>query len=202
VGRRLRRSFFARPTLDVAADLVGMVLVHRSPDGVTAGMIVETEAYIGEEDPACHAARGPTPRNAPLYGPPGVFYVYFNYGMHFLANVVTEVAGRPAAVLLRALEPLDGIDLMARRRGGPAGRHVPIPQLCRGPGNLTRAMGISLAHNRLDSSGPALFLEDRRLDPGSLAWSPRIGIAVGTEHQWRCYAAASRAVSGRRERMR
>lgn len=200
--RRLGRAFFARPTLEVARALVGMVLVHRSPDGVTAGMVVETEAYIGEDDPACHAAPGPTPRNEPLYGPPGVFYVYFNYGMHYLVNVVTEAAGSPAAVLLRALEPIDGTALMQRRRGGSTGRHVPTSDLCRGPGNLTRAMGITLAHNRLTLAGAPLWLEDRGLDPGPIAWSPRIGIAVGTEHQWRCFAAASRAVSGRRGRMR
>ena len=163
-----------------------MVLVHRSPDGCTAGMIVETEAYIGEDDPACHAAPGPTPRNQPLYGAPGVFYVYFNYGMHHLVNVVTEAEGFPAAVLLRALEPLDGIELMARRRGAASGRRIAEADLCRGPGNLTRAMGITLAQNRLDLTGPSLYLEDRGLDPGPRAWSPRIGISVGTEHQWRC----------------
>jgi DNA-3-methyladenine glycosylase len=198
VRRRLGRAFFAKPTLEVARALVGMVLVHRSPDGVTAGMVVEAEAYIGEDDPACHAAPGPTPRNEPLYGPPGVFYVYFNYGMHYLVNVVTEAAGSPAAVLLRALEPIDGIELMARRRGGPTGRRVQTTDLCRGPGNLTRAMGITLAHNRLALAGAPLWIEDRGLDPGPIAWSPRIGIAVGTEHQWRCFAAASRAVSGKR----
>ena len=197
VRRRLRRTFFARPTLQVAEELVGKVLVHRAPEGLTAGMIVETEAYIGEDDPACHAAPGPTPRNQPLYGPPGVFYVYFNYGMHYLVNVVTEKAGSPAAVLLRALEPLEGLDLMTHRRGG---RAIAPNDLCRGPGNLTRAMGLSLAHNRLDVSGPSLYIEDRALVPGPLAWSSRIGISVGTEHAWRCYAARSRAVSGRRLR--
>jgi len=200
VRRRLGRAFFARPTLQVAERLIGKVLVHRAPEGLTAGMIVETEAYIGEDDPACHAAPGPTPRNQPLYGPPGVFYVYFNYGMHYLVNVVTEAEGSPAAVLLRALEPLEGLELMTHRRAAGT-RPIARIDLCRGPGNLTRAMGLSLAQNRADVTGPALYLEDRGLDPGPLAWSPRIGLSVGTEHEWRCYAARSRAVSGRRPRI-
>jgi DNA-3-methyladenine glycosylase len=198
VPDRLRRSFFARPTLVVAEALIGKVLVHRTPDGTTAGAIVETEAYIGEDDPACHAAPGPTRRNEPLYGAPGVFYVYLNYGMHFLVNLVTEGKGAPAAVLLRALDPLDGLDLMARRRGATKSRAIARTDLCRGPGNLTRALGITLAHNRLNVSDPNLFLEDRGIDPGPLAWSPRIGIRVGVEHEWRCYALGSSAVSGGR----
>jgi DNA-3-methyladenine glycosylase len=200
VAERLRRSFFARPTLIVAEALIGKVLVHRTPDGMAAGAIVETEAYIGEDDPACHAAPGPTRRNEPLYGPPGVFYVYLNYGMHFLVNLVTEGKGFPAAVLVRALDPIDGLDLMARRRGASTDRSIPRSDLCRGPGNLTRALGITLAHNRLTVSDPTLYLEDRGIDPGPVGWSPRIGIRVGVEQEWRCYAVTSSAVSGRRMR--
>ena len=105
-NRSLPRGFYDRDTLTVASDLIGKVLVHRTKAGVAAGAIVETEAYIGESDPACHAAPGPTKRNQPLYGPPGVAYVYLNYGMHYLVNAVTEGEGSPAAVLIRALEPL------------------------------------------------------------------------------------------------
>src|SRR6188474_85232 len=132
----LTRSFFARPTLTVAAELIGKVLVHRTRAGVAAGMIVEVEAYIGEDDPACHAAPGPTKRNAPLYGPPGHAYVYLNYGLHNLVNAVTEAEGSPAAVLIRALEPVEGVRLMAKRRAAD-GRHIDESGLCRGPGNLT-----------------------------------------------------------------
>src|SRR3954470_21047212 len=120
----LPRRFYARPTLEVAADLLGKVLVHRTRAGLTSGAIVEVEAYVGEADPACHAAPGPTNRNAPLYGPPGHAYVYLNYGVHYLFNVVTEPAGSPAAVLIRALAPIDGIALMRRRRSRPrSARH-------------------------------------------------------------------------------
>src|SRR5262249_36038882 len=103
---KLRRDFYDRPTLDVARDLLGKVLVHRHGGPITSGAIVEAEAYTGESDPACHAAPGPTRRNAPLYGPPGFAYVYLNYGIHCLVNVVTEAERRPAAVLIRALDPV------------------------------------------------------------------------------------------------
>jgi DNA-3-methyladenine glycosylase len=113
---KLPRSFYNRPTLEVARDLIGKVLVHNRRGTITSGVIVEVEAYIGESDPACHAAPGPTTRNQPLYGPPGYAYVYLNYGIHWLVNAVTEAKGSPAAVLIRALEPLDGIETMRRRR--------------------------------------------------------------------------------------
>jgi DNA-3-methyladenine glycosylase len=192
----LRRDFYERPTLTVAEALLGKVLVHRTPGGTAAGMIVEVEAYIGEDDPACHAAPGPTERNEPLYGKPGVAYVYLNYGLHYLVNAVTEKAGSPAAVLIRALEPVDGVPLMTRRRA-PDGRHVAVHELCRGPGNLTRALGITLAENRLDLTTSQLHIEDRGLKPGQVAWGPRIGIRVGVERPWRCWIAGNRSVSGR-----
>src|SRR4051794_21323998 len=172
----LPRDFYARPTLEVARDLIGAVFVHESAAGLASGVIVETEAYIGESDPACHAAPGPTKRNAPLYGPPGIAYVYLNYGIHYLVNAVTEAEGWPAAVLIRALEPHEGIALMRRRRDKPADGDV--NDLCRGPGNLTKALGISLADNCRDLTSSALRIEDRKLRPRPVAWSRRIGINV------------------------
>jgi DNA-3-methyladenine glycosylase len=202
----LSRDFYARPTLAVAKDLVGKVLRHRTPEGTAAGRIVEVEAYIGEDDPACHAAPGPTRRNEPLYGPPGVAYVYLNYGLHCLVNAVTEPQGSPAAVLIRALEPLEGIDLMRRRRAeSPWRRGRPMPpddELCRGPGNLTVALGITLALNKASLTRGPLVIEDRGLEVGVVDWTPRIGIRVGTERHWRCSDATSRAVSGRIRKMR
>jgi DNA-3-methyladenine glycosylase len=192
----LPRSFYARPTLAVARALLGKVLVHRTPAGVAAGMIVETEAYIGEDDPACHAAPGPTRRNEPLYGPPGVAYVYLNYGIHYLVNAVTEAEGHPAAVLIRALEPVEGMALMLERRA-TNGRRIAAHELCRGPGNLTRALGITLADNRLDLTDSRLVIENRGLRVRAVSWGPRIGITVGADRPWRCWVTGHRSVSGR-----
>lgn len=205
----LPRDFYARPTLTVAPDLLGKVLVHWSPDGLTAGAIVEAEAYIGEDDPACHASAGLTRRTAPLFGPPGHAYVYLNYGIHFLFNVVTEEDGHPAAVLIRALEPLEGLPLMQKRRARDRRSGVvPDHELCRGPGALARAMGIDLRHNRADlcpagqgeRRGPSglscLYIEDRGIPAGDIAWTPRVGIRVGTDRRWRCLIAGHPSVSG------
>lgn len=198
----IERDFYNRATLDVARDLLGKVLVHRLRGAVTSGTIVEVEAYIGESDPACHAAPGRTRRNEPLYGPPGFAYVYLNYGIHCLVNAVTEAEGSPAAVLIRALDPLDGVAVMRRRRGrarkgrrSAAGAGPPLHNLCRGPGNLTVAMGIALGENRLDLCGEQLFIEDRGGDVGAILWGPRIGIKVGTQHPWRGYIQDHPAVS-------
>jgi DNA-3-methyladenine glycosylase len=199
---KIRRAFYDRPTLDVARDLLGMVLVHNRRSVRTSGVIVEVEAYIGESDPACHAAPGPTRRNAPLYGAPGHAYVYLNYGIHCLVNVVTEAHGSPAAVLIRALDPLDGVDVMRRRRARAMkgrtrrpGSAIATSDLCRGPGNLTMAMGITLAENRLDLTGRRLFVEDRGIRVREVAWGPRIGISVGADTPWRVWIAGHPAVS-------
>ena len=206
----LPREFYDRPSLEVARDLIGKVLVHNRRGVRTSGVIVEAEAYIGESDPACHAAPGPTLRNAPLYGPPGYAYVYLNYGIHLLVNVVTEQKGRPAAVLIRALDPLDGIPVMRRRRARRVrGRRSGVDvaalathDLCRGPGNLTMAMGIGLRENRSDLLGDRLFVENRGVVVGPIAWGPRIGIRVGTDHPWRVFVSGHPAVSGSRPRGR
>jgi DNA-3-methyladenine glycosylase len=197
--RALPREFYARPTLEVTRDLIGKVLVHDAPAGSAAGVIVEAEAYIGESDPACHAAPGPTARNAPLYGIPGVAYVYLNYGIHYLVNAVTEPEGSPAAVLIRSLEPIEGEALMRRRRTRGTARTaaaLSTAEICRGPGNLTRALGINLRQNRLDLTSSVLRIEDRGFPIRDAAWSRRIGINVGVESPWRCYATDSVAVSG------
>jgi DNA-3-methyladenine glycosylase len=182
--------------LTVARDLLGKVLVHRTPAGLTSGLIVETEAYIGEDDPACHAAPGPTRRNAPLYGPPGRAYVYLNYGVHYLINAVTEPEGRPAAVLIRALQPLGGVSLMRARRAH--GDLLDEAVLCRGPGNLTKALGVTAAHNARDLTTGALRIEDRGIAVGDVACGPRIGIRVGLDRPWRFWVAGHSAVSGAR----
>jgi DNA-3-methyladenine glycosylase len=199
----LPRPFYERPTLDVARDLLGKVLVHRTAGGVASGKIVEIEAYIGEDDPACHAAPGPTKRNEPLYGPPGIAYVYLNYGIHYLVNAVTQAEGDPAAVLIRALEPLDGIPLMQRRRA-PDGSHIAVTDLCRGPGNLTKALGITLAENRADlCADPThgnLYIEDRGFRFERVAWGPRVGIRVAVDRHWRCWIDGNASVSGPKRR--
>ncbi|HXT70915.1 MAG TPA: DNA-3-methyladenine glycosylase [Vicinamibacterales bacterium] len=198
----LPRSFYNRPTLTVLEELIGKVLVHEVRGRVASGVIVEAEAYIGEDDPACHAAPGPTKRNAPLYGAPGHAYVYLNYGIHSLVNAVTERQGTPAAVLIRALEPLDGVELIARRRGVTVTDDADRARLCRGPGNLTVGLGITLARNRADLTSGPLTIEDRGIAPDRIAWSRRIGINVGIERPWRCEWAGHAAVSGRARRQR
>jgi DNA-3-methyladenine glycosylase len=201
-------SFYDRPTLEVLDDIIGKVLVHEVRGVRTAGVIVEAEAYVGESDPACHASPGPT-RNQPLYGPPGRAYVYFNYGMHHLVNAVTEAKGAPAAILIRALEPLEGLGTMRRRRArrlapGARGRLRTIARrtraienddLCRGPGNLTVALGIDLRQNLADLTSGPLAIENHGLRPDRLARSPRIGIRVGADREWRC-CWVGRRVSG------
>ena len=162
----------------MARDLPGCVLVHATPEGRVVGRLVEVEAYLGPRDPASHAYRR-TARSEVMWGPPGTAYVYRSYGVHACLNVVTEPLGRPGAVLLRAVEPMEGIALMQRRRRTTAAR-----QLGSGPGRLTQAMGITLAHNGADLVTGPLYLARGARD-GSVAATPRIGISVATERRWR-----------------
>ncbi|HEY4131175.1 MAG TPA: DNA-3-methyladenine glycosylase [Gemmatimonadaceae bacterium] len=169
----LPESFYARETEIVARDLLGMVLECRTRDGIASGRIVETEAYIGEHDLACHAAAGRTERTAPLYGPPGVAYVYFIYGMYWCFNAVTRNENEPSAVLVRAVEPLEGIDLVRRRRPS-AKRDI---DLTNGPGKLCLALGIGARHNRYSLTVPPLVIRTGQpVDDAAVAVTPRIGI--------------------------
>ncbi|MBN1258822.1 DNA-3-methyladenine glycosylase [Candidatus Peregrinibacteria bacterium] len=172
------RSFFNRPTLTVAKELLGKVLVV----GRASGRINEVEAYIGQNDPACHAARGKTERNKVMFDHAGCLYVYFTYGMYHCANIVTEREHFPAAVLLRSIEPIDGIKLMEKRRGK---KH----HLADGPGKLCIALGLTKqAHNGLDlCSGGSAYVYDDGFKPKLIKKSPRIGIRDGQEKLWRFY---------------
>ena len=176
---RLRRSFFAGPTLEVARALLGQRLVRlRGPERL-AGLIVEAEAYIGQEDLACHAHSGLTQRNAALFGPPGHAYVYFTYGMHWLLNFVTEAEGRPAAVLVRALVPVSGVATMRRLRRGQPDRI-----LSDGPAKLTQALDIDGDFNGYDlcAAKARLFVEAAPLVPESaVTYGPRVGVNYAPE---------------------
>ena len=192
-------TFYAQPTLRAARALLGKILVHRSADGVSAGRIVEVEAYRGPADRAAHTAGGRrTARNEVMWGAGGHLYVYFTYGMHYCCNVVTRGAGEPEAVLVRALEPVAGAAAMRRRRGVP--ESVTDAQLARGPGNVCRALGIDRTSNGADlSAGPIVILDAPRVPPRRVAASPRIGVAyAGSDAAlpWRFYVKGSPAVSG------
>ena len=184
----LGTAFYDRAVLEVARDLVGCTVRH----GATAGVIVETEAYHHSE-PASHAYVGLTPRTATLYGPPGVAYVYRSYGIHALLNAVCEPEGEGAAVLIRALEPLDGVAEMRARRGP----HLRLEDLCSGPGKLTQALGIGLELNGTSLlDGPIAFgppVGARRAV--EVAVGPRVGITKAAELPWRFSALGSRHVS-------
>ena len=189
--RPLPRDFYARDTLEAARDLLGAVLVHDTSEGRAVGGIVEVEAYVGEEEAACHAAAGLTPRTGPLYGPPGHAYVYFVYGMHWCFNAVTRPRGLPSAVLVRALEPLEGLPLMRRRRGGRPDR-----DLTSGPGKLASALGIGPAQNRADlTRGSLTIVEGDVVRDREVARGPRVGIRVAADLPYRLWVRGNPHVS-------
>jgi len=189
-ARKLNREFYLRPTLDVARDLIGKYLVFKTGGKVLSARLVEVEAYIGENDPACHAAVGRTDRNGVMYGPGGYSYVYFIYGMYHCLNVVTENEGFPAAVLIRGAEPVEGVEIMLSQFDNKKNNG-----LTSGPGKLCKAFGLSREHNGLDLVGDILFIEDRGFRPAQIENSSRIGIKKAVEKKWRFYEAGSNYVS-------
>ena len=176
-----------------AAALLGWQLSHRTPEGLVSVELTEVEAYNGEEDPASHAARGRTPRNAVMYGPAGALYVYFSYGMHWCANIVCGPEGRAAAVLLRAGRVVEGADLAHARRPARTKDHA----LARGPACLTQALGLGPAHNRLDLvEGTTPTLLPRGDDPSpEVSVGPRVGVSLAAEVPWRFWVTGDPTVS-------
>ena len=209
----LQREFLDRPVLAVAPGLLGRVLAHQSADGLVAAEIVEVEAYRGESDPASHAYRGKTPRNAVMYGEPGHAYVYFTYGMHFCVNLVCQQPGEAAAVLLRAGRVVEGVELAARRRGARpvpvrpvagragAGRAVADRELARGPARLCQALAIGRAENGADvcdAASPLRVLGPAGFDglpSGAISSGPRVGVRLGAEEPWRFWITGEPTVS-------
>jgi DNA-3-methyladenine glycosylase len=193
IGRRLPRSFFRRPVTEVAPDLLGRVLVRELPDGARLAVrLVETEAYR-RDDAASHSFVGPTPRNATMFGPPGHLYVYFTYGMHHCMNAVTDSPEGASAVLLRAGEPVLGIEEMRRRRGGRD-----LLDLCRGPARLCQALGVDRALDGTDLvRGDSIWIGAGSAPAGPVLATPRIGIRRDADRPWRFVDRASRFVSGR-----
>ena len=186
---RLEAAFFARDTVSVARDLLGRRLVRRLDGERLSGIIVETEAYVGEQDTACHASRGCTPRTRVMYGPPGHYYVYLIYGMYHMLNIVTAREGEPEAVLLRALVPVEGVARMQANRKG-----APLRQLANGPGKLCQALAIDRALNGLSVESDRLWLEEGvAVPPERILTSPRVGIDYASEEDrqrhWRFHLA-------------
>jgi len=176
MSRKLPRSFYDRPTLEVARDLLGSVITFRTKQTSLSARIVEVEAYVGQDDPACHAAGGLSERNRVMFDRPGFSYIYFIYGMYHCFNIVTEKKGFPAAVLLRAAEPVDGIESMRER--SPKG------------------IGLTRDHSGVDLTESTLYLTAGEGRPGRIVTTTRIGIKTGTELPYRFYLAESEAVSG------
>jgi DNA-3-methyladenine glycosylase len=192
-GERLVRDFFARPTLEVARDLLGRIVYSRLPAGEASGRIVEAEAYLDATDLASHAARLKRGRVLAMSGPPGVAYVYRSMGLHAMLNIVTEPAGQTGAVLIRALEPLTGIGLMRERRGIANDR-----LLCAGPGRLCQALGIGLDDHGIDLTTDDRFWVARGAPAADVSVSGRIGVSRDGDRPWRFFETGSPFVSAHR----
>jgi DNA-3-methyladenine glycosylase len=194
----LRRSFYERDIIEVCKDLLGKIIIHESSEGVTAGKIVETEAYRGPEDQAAHSSGGRrTDRNEVMFGPKGCAYVYFIYGLYYCFNVTAgNTSGKPEAILIRALEPVAGEDIMAKRRG-PIRRRV--ANLTNGPSRLCMAMGISRAHNKADLTAPPLYIKDSpSVLQKNIVETKRIGVDYAGNWKnklWRFYIKDNNFVS-------
>jgi DNA-3-methyladenine glycosylase len=168
---KIERPFYEQPTIQVARQLLGKYVVRKHPEGKTVGRIVETEAYVGPKDLACHASRGRTARTETMFGPAGRAYVYFIYGFYYCLNIVTEAVDHPSAVLIRAVEPVEGVELMKKRR-----RTEEVRNLASGPGKLCQAFAIDKALNGADMCGNVLYVEDRGGPAPKVSATPRIGV--------------------------
>ena len=189
-NRRISANFFDRPTLRVAQELLGTILIRRINGQTLSARIVETEAYIGEDDPASHAFGGITPRNKLMFGPAGHAYIYFIYGNHHCLNFVTESEGYPAAVLILALQPLTGIKRMAKNRGD-----VRPGNLTNGPGKLCRALRIDKKMNGTSLDSDQLYLVESNQEKIEVGNSPRIGVSRGKNRKWRFFVINNPFVS-------
>lgn len=188
MSRMLQRSFFEQPAPELASQLLGMHLIHQAPDGLTSGIIVETEAY-SQEDAASHSFKGETPRTKAMFGPGGHAYIYFTYGMHYCFNVVSGRAGEGQGVLIRALEPVEGIDIMRRRR-----KTEQLQLLTNGPAKLVQAMGITKSDYGTSLLQGNLRIEDTGATPEIMS-GPRIGITKAVDVPWRFWIVDNKFVS-------
>lgn len=187
----LDKCFYERDTKRVAQELLGCRLLHFSPEGPVGGIIVETEAYLGRDDPACHSARGKTKRNATMFKGAGISYVYLIYGIHYCYNVTTNIAAKPEAVLIRALEPDTGIEIMRERR-----KQKKLTDLCSGPGKLTQALGITLeVDGQSVISGSVKIFPSRTVQKNEIVVTTRVGISVAADLLLRYYLKNSKFIS-------
>lgn len=188
---KLPRSFYLKPTLEVANDIIGKTIVYNSPQGKMSARIVEVEAYIGMDDPACHGAVGKTKRNSIMFGEGGYTYIYFIYGMYYCLNFVTERAGYPSAILLRSAEPIEGIDLMLKN----SPNQKKTDKILSGPGKFCKAFGLTTKQNGLDLTSKTIYLEKLFESPGKIVRTERIGIKKGKDLLYRFIDSSSQSIS-------